>query len=68
MKSFKSTAWVLPQPVLIIGTYDKNGKPKKKDVARMMAAAEKRFFHNDNALKDVHAAVRAEKQPEKNNP
>ena len=26
MKSFKSTAWILPQPVLIIGTYDKNGK------------------------------------------
>ena len=24
MKSFKSTAWILPQPVLIIGTYDKN--------------------------------------------
>ena len=23
MKSFKSTAWLLPQPVLIIGTYDK---------------------------------------------
>ena len=27
MKSFKSTAWLLPQPVLIIGTYDKDGKP-----------------------------------------
>ena len=27
MKNFKSTAWILPQPVLIIGTYDKNGKP-----------------------------------------
>ena len=26
MKSFKSTAWILPQPVLIIGTYDKEGK------------------------------------------
>ena len=25
MKSFKSTAWLLPQPVLIIGTYDKGG-------------------------------------------
>ena len=25
MKSFKSTAWILPQPVLIIGTYDKGG-------------------------------------------
>ena len=32
MKSFKSTAWLLPQPVLIIGTYDKNGKP---DVEKM---------------------------------
>ena len=25
MKSFKSNAWMLPQPVLIIGTYDKGG-------------------------------------------
>ena len=24
-KNFKSTAWILPQPVLIIGTYDKGG-------------------------------------------
>lgn len=27
MKSFKSNAWMLPQPVLIIGTYDEDGKP-----------------------------------------
>ena len=27
-KSFKSTAWLLPQPVLIIGTYDKGGRIK----------------------------------------
>lgn len=26
MKSFKSTAWLLPQRVLIIGTYNKEGK------------------------------------------
>ena len=26
IKSFKSTAWLLLQPVLIIGTYDKEGK------------------------------------------
>ena len=26
MKSFKSNAWMLPQPVLIIGTYDEDGK------------------------------------------
>ena len=30
MKSFKSTAWLLTQPVLIIGTYDKSGKPNEK--------------------------------------
>ena len=43
MTSFKSTAGLLPQPVLIIGTYDKNGKPNamylaeddKPDVAQM---------------------------------
>ena len=29
MKSFKSTAWLLPQPVLVIGTYDKEGKPER---------------------------------------
>ena len=34
MKRFKSTAWLLPQPVLIIGTYDKNGKPNAMNAAR----------------------------------
>ena len=33
MKSFKSTAWILPQPVLIIGTYDKNDKPNAMNAA-----------------------------------
>ena len=33
MKSFKSTAWLLPQPVLIIGTYDKDGKPNAMNAA-----------------------------------
>lgn len=27
MKNFGKKAWMLPQPVLIIGTYDENGKP-----------------------------------------
>lgn len=55
MKSFKSTAWLLPllgrkatgrrfsgngtlahlqEPVLIIGTYDKDGKPNAMNAAR----------------------------------
>ena len=33
MKSFKSTAWLLPQPVLIIGTYDKESKPNAMNAA-----------------------------------
>jgi len=33
MKSFKSNPWLLPQPVLIIGTYDKNGKPNAMNAA-----------------------------------
>ena len=33
MKSFKSTAWLLPQPVLIIGSYDKEGKPNAMNAA-----------------------------------
>ena len=33
MKSFKSTAWLLPQPVLIIGNYDKDGKPNAMNAA-----------------------------------
>ena len=33
MKSFKSTAWLMPQPVLIIGTYDKDGKPNAMNAA-----------------------------------
>lgn len=33
MKSFRSKPWVLPQPVLIIGTYDKEGKPNAMNAA-----------------------------------
>lgn len=33
MKSFKSNPWVLPQPVLIIGTFDKNGCPNAMNAA-----------------------------------
>ncbi|MCR5819929.1 MAG: flavin reductase family protein [Bacteroidaceae bacterium] len=33
MKQFKSSAWLLPQPVLIIGTYDKEGKPNAMNAA-----------------------------------
>ncbi|MBP3823407.1 MAG: flavin reductase family protein [Bacteroidaceae bacterium] len=33
MKSFKSNPWLLPQPVLIIGTYDKEGKPNAMNAA-----------------------------------
>jgi len=27
MKNFKPKAWLIPQPVLIIGTYDADGTP-----------------------------------------
>lgn len=33
MKSFKPKAWMLPQPVLIIGTYDREGKPNAMNAA-----------------------------------
>ncbi len=33
MKSFGSKPWILPQPVLIIGTYDKEGKPNAMNAA-----------------------------------
>lgn len=33
MKSFGSKPWVLPQPVLIIGTYDKEGKANAMNAA-----------------------------------
>ncbi len=33
MKSFGSKPWLLPQPVLIIGTYDKDGKPNAMNAA-----------------------------------
>jgi len=33
MKSFGSKPWLLPQPVLIIGTYDDNGKPNAMNAA-----------------------------------
>ena len=37
MKSFKSNPWILPQPVLIIGTYDKEGKPNAMNAAIEMS-------------------------------
>lgn len=33
MKSFKPQAWILPQPVLIIGTYDADGTPNAMNAA-----------------------------------
>lgn len=33
MKSFGKKPWLLPQPVLIIGTYDENGKPNAMNAA-----------------------------------
>lgn len=33
MKNFKPAAWVLPQPVLIIGTYDADGTPNAMNAA-----------------------------------
>ena len=33
MKSFGSKAWLLPQPVLIIGTYNENGEPNAMNAA-----------------------------------
>lgn len=33
MKSFEPKPWVLPQPVLIIGTYDENGVPNAMNAA-----------------------------------
>lgn len=33
MKSFQPKAWLLPQPVLIIGTYDSDGKPNAMNAA-----------------------------------
>ena len=33
MKSFKPNAWLAPQPVLIIGTYNKDGKANAMNVA-----------------------------------
>ena len=33
MKSFKSNSWLLPQPVLIIGTYDAAGRPNAMNAA-----------------------------------
>ena len=33
MKNFKPSAWLLPQPVLIIGTYNANGTPNAMNAA-----------------------------------
>lgn len=33
MKNFKPAAWILPQPILIIGTYDADGTPNAMNAA-----------------------------------
>ena len=33
MKNFTPKPWIVPQPVLIIGTYDKDGKPNAMNAA-----------------------------------
>ena len=33
MKNFKPQAWMLPQPVLIIGTYNEDGTPNAMNAA-----------------------------------
>ena len=33
MKNFKPEAWMLPQPVLILGTYNADGSPNAMNVA-----------------------------------
>ena len=33
MKSFGAKPWIIPQPVLIIGTFDKNGRPNAMNAA-----------------------------------
>ena len=48
MKSFAPKPWVVPQPVLIIGTYDKNGKPNAMNAAchGTAAATDSRLCHD----------------------
>ena len=33
MKTFKPKSWMLPQPVLIIGTYNEDGTPNAMNAA-----------------------------------
>ena len=52
MKSFASKPWMLPQPVLIIGTYDKDGNPNAMNAAwggqwDMLADIVYRHFYGD---------------------
>ena len=44
MKSFGQKSWMLPQLVLIIGTYDKNGKPNAMPEISTPYMAKKTFF------------------------
>ena len=43
MKSFGQKSWMLPQPVLIIGTYDKNGKPNAMNAAWAVNGTQRRL-------------------------
>ena len=46
MKSFGPKAWVLPQPVLIIGTYDKDGKANAMNAAHHLRPLSLWLYHS----------------------
>ena len=44
MKSFGLKSWMLPQPVLIIGTFNKNGKPNAMNASHHLRPGSSRLY------------------------
>ena len=72
MKSFGSKPWILPQPVLIIGTYDKEGRPNAMnaawggtwDMKEIMISLSSHATTDNLAVNDTFT-VSAKKDPDK---
>ena len=73
MKSFGSKPWILPQPVLIIGTYDKEGRPNAMNAAwggtwdmnEIMISLSSHATTETMVASDFVGIVSAKKDPEK---
>ena len=61
MKSFGKKAWILPQPVLIIGTYDENVEIEYTGLRAGEKLYEEVLSTTENTLPSFHKKIRIAK-------